>query len=462
MASNIAGRHAYPARVLAETLFARTSDGAHVAYQVTGHGPPDILYLRAWHTDIEHEWSDPVLARKLRRLGAMGRLIRLDRRGMGMSDRFDRRVLPTVEDRLDDITSVLDAVGSRRVVAMGFGDGTALCALFAAMKPERTQALVLYEPIIRRRYAEDYRWGWPPAEWARFLEDVRRNWGTREQTARWIAHGAPSRAGDERFITWLAEHEARSGSADDAVALLQVLYDTDAVAALPAIHVPTLVLAREQASGDVARWVAERISGARLVLLPGNDHFAIAGDTEAVLREIEAFVEDVARSPDADDDADRALVTLLFADVVDSTRKAAELGDRRWSDLIERHQRECAALVDRHRGRVVDFAGDGMLAAFDGPGRAIRCARAIVNSVGQVGMEVRAGIHAGECERVGDRLRGLAVHISARVAASAGPSEVLVSSTVRDLVAGSGLDFEDRGTRELKGVPGEWRLFSLR
>jgi class 3 adenylate cyclase/alpha-beta hydrolase superfamily lysophospholipase len=448
--------------MMPETRYARTVDGTHVAYQVTGAGPVDILYLRAWHTDIEHEWAEPVLARKLRRLGAMGRLIRLDRRGMGMSDRFDRRVPPTVEDRLDDISAVLDAVGARRVVLTGFGDGTALTALFAAMRPERTQALVLYEPLIRRRYSVDYPWGYPPEEWAGHLDGIRRGWATRELAARWIAGGAPSRANDERFVDWLVEHQARSGSAEDAVAMLEVLYETDAVAALPAIHVPTLVVAREMANGDMAWWVAERIDGAQLVLLPGNDHFAIAGDTDAVLREIERFIAGLVQPADDDADTDRALVTLLFADIVDSTRTAAEIGDRRWTELVERHHRESEALVDRHRGRVVDVAGDGLLASFDGPGRAIRCARALVDGVRDLGLEVRAGLHAGECERVGDRLRGLAVHIGARVAGLAAPSEVLVSSTVRDLVAGSGLEFEDRGEHELKGVPGEWRVFAVR
>lgn len=444
-----------------ETRYARTADGSHVAYQVTGGGPIDILYLRAWHTDIDHEWAEPVLARKLRRLGALGRLIRLDRRGMGMSDRFDRRSLPTVEDRLDDISSVLDAVGARRVVLTGFGDGTALCALFAAMRPERTLGLVLYEPIMRRRRSDDYPWGDTPEDWATHLERIRRMWGTRELAARWVAGGGPSRANDERFISWMAEHQARSGTPDDAVALLEVLYETDAVAALPAIHVPTLVVAREQASGDIARWVAARVDGARLVLLPGDDHFAIAGDTDAVLREIDAFVRTLAPPAEDDGDADRALVTLLFTDIVESTSRTAALGDRTWSELVERHHRDAAALVDRHRGRVVDVAGDGLLASFDGPGRAIRCGRSIVDGVRELGLEVRAGVHAGECERVGDRLRGLAVHIGARVAALAGPSELLVSSTVKDLVAGSGFEFVDRGEHHLKGVPGEWRLFML-
>jgi pimeloyl-ACP methyl ester carboxylesterase len=319
-----------PTTVTAETLFARTAGGAHVAYQVTGGGPVDILYLRAWHTDIEHEWSDPVLARKLRRLGAIGRLIRLDRRGMGMSDRFDRRTLPTVEDRLDDITSVLDAVGARRVVATGFGDGTALVALFAAMRPERTEGLVLYEPLIRRRHSDDYPWGQTPEQWAAVLEGIRREWGTRELAARWVAGSAPSRANDERFVSWLAEQQARSGSAEDAVALLEVLYETDAVAALPAIHVPTLVMARAEASGDIARWVAERITRARLVLLPGNDQFAIAGDTDAVLREIQAFIATLSEAADDDADANRALVTLLFTVVHGHRRLDAQGGrDRR-------------------------------------------------------------------------------------------------------------------------------------
>jgi len=289
---------------------------------------------------------------------------------------------------------------------------------------------------------------------------MRSGWGTRELAERIVRGAAPSRVGDAAFVSWLAEDQIQSATPDEAERLARLHFETDVREVLPAVHVPTLVLARSGSAGSGAersRDLAGRIPRARYVELPRDDHMSISGDTDAILREIERFIETLREE---EQDMDRILATLLFTDVVGSTRTAAALGDRRWSEMIEAHHTRVRALLARHRGRLIDTAGDGVFAAFDGPARSIRCAKAIIDDARDLGLEVRAGVHTGECERVGDRLRGLAVHIGARVAALAAPSEVLVSGTVKDLVAGSGLAFDDRGTRELPGVPGEWRIYA--
>jgi class 3 adenylate cyclase len=288
---------------------------------------------------------------------------------------------------------------------------------------------------------------------------MRSGWGTRELAERIVRGAAPSRAGDAAFVSWLAEDQIQSATPDEAEWLARLHFETDVREVLPAVHVPTLVLARSGSGGaERSRDLAGRIPRARYVELPRDDHMSISGDTDAILREIERFIETLREE---EQDMDRILATLLFTDVVGSTRTAATLGDRRWSGMIEAHHTRVSALLGRHRGRLIDTAGDGVFAAFDGPARSIRCAKAIIDDARDLGLEVRAGVHTGECEQVGDRLRGLAVHIGARVAALAAPSEVLVSGTVKDLVAGSGLAFDDRGTRELPGVPGEWRIYAV-
>jgi class 3 adenylate cyclase len=442
----------------AETRYARTTDGTHVAYQVTGDGPVDLVVMRAWITNLEHEWREPVLARMYRRLESMGRLIRLDRRGSGLSDRIRPGLMPTIEDRVDDVRAVMDAAGSRRAVLVGLAAASRLCTVFAATHPDRTAGLVLHEGEAREAWAPDYPWGETPESFEASVRELRRGWGTRELAERIIRGSAPSRIGDEAFVSWLAEDQIRSATPDEAERLARLHYETDVREVLPAVHVPTLLLARAGSGAELSRDLAERIPGARYVELPGDDHMSISGDTDAVLREMEGFIETLR---DDEQDIDRVLATLLFTDIVGSTRTAVALGDRRWSHLLESHHARVRALLGRHRGRLIDTAGDGVLAAFDGPARAIRCAKAIVGDARDLGIEVRAGVHTGECEEVGDRLRGLAVHIGARVAALAAPSEVLVSGTVKDLVAGSGLAFDDRGTRELSGVPGEWRIYAV-
>jgi class 3 adenylate cyclase len=452
--------------VTSETRYARTSDGTHVAYQATGSGPVDLVLIRAWYSDLEHEWDEPVLARMFRQLESNARVIRLDRRGLGMSDRAAGGTVATVEERVDDIRAVLDAVGSRKAVLAGFGDGGANCTVFAASHPNRTLGLVLYMPTLNFGLAGEY----PrvhktnlEVDHAERIETLESLWGTRDYAARTAQFGAPSRAHDERLIDWFAEQQARAGTAEDAVAMATWFWETDVTAALDAIHVPTVVIGRELAPGfGEAERVAASIENAKLVALPGADPFVLAGDTGAVVRAIESFAESLqGAGMDAVDD-NRVLATVVFTDVVDSTALAARLGDRSWTELIERSETEGRQIVEQHRGRVVDTTGDGLLAAFDGPGRAIRCAKALVASMAGLGLPIRAGLHTGECELSGERLRGLAVHIGARVVALAGPSEVLVSTTVRDLVAGSGFEFDPRGSHSLKGVPGDWPLFAVR
>jgi class 3 adenylate cyclase len=443
-----------------ETRYARTADGTHVAYQVSGSGAIDLIFLRAWMGNIETEWDDPVVARMLRRFESIGRLLRLDRRGMGMSDRITHGPPPSIEERLDDIRAVMDAADSSRAVFVVLGYASAVVAAFAATYPERTHGVVMFNPIVRDRATADYPWANDEEEFQTFLQGIRTTWGTVERAAWLMAQSGPSRARDLRFVEWWADQERRMGSPDDAAALVQLQRDTDVSAVLPAIHVPTLILIREGSVVERSRYVADRIPGAVLHVLPGDDLMAISGDTDRVVREVEEFVDGLRDQPSGVD-FDRVLSTLLFTDVVGSTAMASRLGDRAWAQVLESHLSRATRLVHSFRGRVVDTAGDGMLASFDGTGRAIRCARAVVDDAAELGLKLRAGLHTGECEIAGSGIRGVAVHIGARVAALAQPSEVLVSGTVKDLVAGAGIEFADRGTHELKGVPGEWRLYSV-
>jgi len=346
-------------------------------------------------------------------------------------------------------------------VVAGLASGGILCAAFAAMHPDRTRALVLYHTIPGRAWGDDDAPSDDP-RLERFIGAIRDGWGSEEFAAQVLAANAPSRADDRWLIRWMAEDEYLSGTAEDAVALARVDHDSDIRAILPAIHVPTLVLSRAGDTLEAARSMADAMAAARVVELPGDDHMLLAGDTDAALRAITAFLDEVRTLEEPDDEPDRVLATLLMTDIVGSTALATEIGDRRWAALVEEHDERIRGLLARHRGREIDTAGDGFLAAFDGPGRAIRCALGVGWAVRDLGIEIRAGVHAGEVEQVGPRLRGMAVHIAARVAAAAGPSEVLVSGTVRDLVAGSGLEFDDRGVHVLKGVAGEWGLYAVR
>jgi pimeloyl-ACP methyl ester carboxylesterase len=442
-----------------ETRYAKTADGVHVAYQVVGDGPVDMVFVMGWVTNIEVMWDDPDFARFLGRLATFSRLILFDKRGVGLSDRVPEDRLPDLETRMDDVRAVMDAVGSERAVVFGVSEGGPMSILFAATYPERTIALALYGTVADFTAREpEYK-----DEPAAYLARMEETWGSLEFARGEIANwAAPGHESDERLVAWLASYMRKAASPGAAVALELMNQQINATHALPSIHVPTLMIARE---GDLdfrieqVRDTASRIAGARLVELPGNEHFPWVGDEDAILEEVERFVVALG---EVEAELDRALATVLFTDVVGSTEKASELGDRGWKALIEEHHRRVRGQLARYRGVEVDTAGDGFFATFDGPARAVRCARSIVDAVAPLGIEVRAGVHTGEVETIDAKVGGMAVVIGARVGASAGPSEVLVSQTVKDLVAGSGLAFEDAGEQELKGVPDRWRLYRVK
>lgn len=446
-----------------EVRYAKTADGLHIAYQVVGEGPGDLVFVMGWTTNIEGMWEEPRLARFLNRLASFSRLILFDKRGMGLSDRVSEDRLPSLEIRMDDARAVMDAARSERAIVMGVSEGGPMSLMFTATYPERTIALILFGTCASYKSGPDY--PFPMSTDEEFEQRVAfldRAWGTWEQAEEEIrTWGAPSLAGDEAAATWLANYLRRAASPGAAIALSRMNRDIDARAALPAIHVPTLVLARE---GDLAfslaetRWMADRIRGARFVSFPGDDHFFWVGDQDQLLDEIETFV---ATFRDQEAELERFLATVLLTDIVGSTEKAAELGDRRWKELVEAHHARVRGQLARFRGREIDTAGDGFLATFDGPARGIRCAQAASSSVADLGIQIRAGLHTGEVEQIGDKVGGIAVNIGSRVASLAGPSEILVSQTVRDLVAGSGLVFQDAGEHELKGVPDRWRLYRV-
>ncbi len=436
-----------------ETKYARSGD-VSVAYQVVGDRGPTLVVVPGWISHVEYMWEEASFGPFLRRLASFARLILLDRRGMGLSDRVSD--LPSIEERMDDVRAVMDAAGAERAALFGISEGGPMCITFAATYPTRTSALVLYGTLARLTVAPDYPIGSLPAAVEAFTERMFGGWGTGVS----VRAFAPSRAGDEAFRRSWGRLERLSVSPAGMRALLRLNQATDVRHILPVVRVPTLVLHRE---GDRAtpiafgRYIAERIRGAKFVALPGPDHAPCVGDVDALVGEVEEFVTGVRHAPEAD----RVLATVMFTDIVDSTRRAAELGDRRWREVLDAHHVMVRQELARFRGREIDTAGDGFLTAFDGPARAIRCALAARDGARRLGLEIRAGLHTGECEVMGEKLGGIAVHVGARVVASAGPGEVLVSSTVRDLVAGSGIRFEDRGARALKGVPGEWTLYAV-
>ena len=444
-----------------ETRYAKAHDGVHVAYQVVGAGPIDMVFVMGWTSNIEAMWEEPALARFLNRLGSFTRLILFDKRGTGLSDRVPEDRLPSLEVRMDDARAVMDAVGAQRAVIFGVSEGGPMATLFAATYPARTVGLALFGTSACWAGSPDYPFPRSSdAEFERYLDRIDHLWGTPEYAAEEIrTWAAPSLAGDRRASEWLASYLRRAASPGAAIALERMNRGIDVRAALPAIHVPTLVLAREHDTDSAiaeTRWMADRIKSARFVALPGMDHFFWVGDQAPMLDEIERFVEAIR---DQEADLDRVLGTVLFTDVVGSTAKAVELGDGAWRDLLDRHNGTVRALLGRFRGTEVDTAGDGFFATFDGPARAVRCAQAITVAVRDLGLEVRAGVHTGELETVSGKVGGIAVNIGARIGALAGPSEVLVSATVRDLVSGSGLVFEDAGEYQLKGLPDPWRLY---
>jgi class 3 adenylate cyclase len=439
-----------------ETKYAKSAD-VNIAYQTVGDGPFDLVFVMGWVSHIEYFWDEPSFAHFLDRLASFSRLILFDKRGTGLSDRVPDHQLPTIEQRMDDVRAVMDAAGSDHASLFGISEGGPMCAVFAATYPERTSALVMYGTYAKRIWSPDYPWAPTPEERQQWYDLLEQGWGGVTD----IATLAPSVAEGERFRQWWATYLRRSASPGAALALAHMNTQIDIRAVLPVIGVPTLVIHR---TGDMdidvdgARWMAGQIPGAKFVELPGPDHLPFVGDQDAILDEVEEFLTGSRGAAERD----RVLATVMFTDIVASTEQAHEVGDRAWRQLLERHHTLVRRELDRFRGREIDTAGDGFLAAFDGPARAVRCACSIRDAVRSVGLELRAGLHTGECEVLGDKLAGVAVHIGARVAAKAEAGEVLVSSTVRDLVAGSGLEFEDRGSQELKGIPGAWRLFAVR
>ena len=436
-----------------ETRYAKSGD-VNIAYQIAGDGSRDLILVPGWVTNIDVFWEEPAFARFLTRLASFSRLILFDKRGTGLSDRVAD--VPSLEVRMDDVRAVMDAVGSERAALFGYSEGGAMSALFAATYPQRMSALVMCGSYARRTRTADYPWGIDQADFRAWIEESQRAWGGPVG----LEARAPSMAGDERFRQWWARLLRSSASPAAAAAVSQMNAEIDIRHVLPAIRVPTLVLhSVNDRTIDIAagRYLARQIPGAKLVELQGVDHVPWLSDADPIAAEIEEFLTGARHVGEAD----RVLATVLFTDVVGATEKAAALGDRRWRDLLDGHHRLVRRQLAAFRGREIDTAGDGFLAAFDGPARAVRCARAIADDVRSLGIDVRAGLHTGECEVIGDKLGGIAVHIGARVAALADAGEVLVSSTVKDLVAGSGLSFADRGSRSLKGVPGEWRIFAV-
>jgi pimeloyl-ACP methyl ester carboxylesterase len=437
-----------------ETRYAKAG-GLNIAYQVFGDGPVDLVYVPGWVSNVESAWELPAHERFLRRLGKFARLILFDKRGTGLSDPLPTESLPTLEERMEDVRAVMDAAGSERAAVFGWSEGGLLSTLFAASYPERTVALVTFGIFAKRLRSDDYPWAPTADERRRDIELVEREWG-REMD---IDVLAPSAASDPEFKRQLLSYLRRSASPATAAALLRMNSEIDVRDVLPTIHVPALVIHRTgdgETNVEEGRWIAGRIPTARFVELPGADHIPWVGDQDAVADEIEEFVTGARPIRGAD----RVLATVLFTDIVDSTATAARVGDQSWRDLLHRHQSDVRHELDRWRGREIDTAGDGFLASFDGPARAIRCALAIADRSRAVGLDVRAGVHTGECEVLGDKIAGIAVHTGARIAALARGGEVLASQTVKDLVAGSGLDFDDRGEREFKGVPGRWRIYA--
>ena len=435
-----------------ETRYAKSGD-VSIAYQVVGEGPFDLVYVPGWISNIELMWEEPTLARLLRRLASFSRLILFDKPGTGMSDPVPLDRLPTLEQRMDAVRAVMDAAGSERAALFGSSEGGLMSVLFAATYPERTRALVTLAIYAKRLWSADYPWAPTPEARAAEIDEIEASWGGEMD----ISNLAPS--SDEAFRQRAVAYLRRSASPGAAVALLRMNSQIDVREVLPTIQVPTLVLQRvddRDVNVEEARWIATQIPGAKYVELPGDEHLIWAGDVDEVVDEVQEFLTGTRPIQEAE----RVLATVLVTDIVSSTERAAKVGDRRWRAILEQHHAAVRSQLERFRGREVDTTGDGFLATFDGPARAIRCACAIRDALRSLDLEVRAGLHTGECELVADKVAGIAVHTGARVASAAGPGEVLVSSTVRDLVAGSGIEFDDRGDHELKGV-GTRRLYAV-
>jgi class 3 adenylate cyclase/pimeloyl-ACP methyl ester carboxylesterase len=436
-----------------ETQYAKKGD-AHIAYQIVGEGNPlDLVLVSTWFSHVEARWDLPGYERYLRRLSSFTRLISFDKYGMGLSDPIPSKELPPLEDWMDDVSAVMGAVGLERAAIMGAGEASPMAELFAATHPERTTALVLLNATARVSAAPGYEIGAPPDVQERLVSMAEQTWGRGDL----IAAINPSLAGDSAALAAWARYFRLSASPATAAAVMRMLFELDVRDVLSAINVPTLVVHRQDnpiITVDHGRYLADHIEGASFVAVPGVDYGLAVGDIDVLIDEVEEFLTG-SRPAHA---IDRVLATVLFTDIVDSTRRAVELGDGRWRELLERHDELARAEVARFGGAITDFAGDGLLASFDGPARAVHCAFALRERLRALGVEIRAGLHTGEVERRSEGLAGIGVHIAARVLALAGAGEVLVSRTVRDLVTGSGLTFADRGIHTLRGVPDQWEI----
>jgi pimeloyl-ACP methyl ester carboxylesterase len=441
--------------VVPETRYARSGD-VSIAYQVWGDGPFDLVYVPGAVTNVDLIPDNPRFAAFFGRLAEFSRLILFDKRGTGASDRSVG--IADLETRMDDVRAVMDAVGCERAAVVGSSEGGPMSILFAATYPDRTRALVVYGSLARFTRAPGYPWGESYDEDVREAQADAERWGTAELAREMLG---PEATEDE--VQASARRHRLSATPKDVEMLGRMNAEIDVRDVLPTIRVPTLVVHRVEDHIPIegARWMARQIPGARFVELPGGPHVPYLGDSASVVQAIERFLVPMCTAPDEAPEPESVLATVLFTDIVGSTAKAAELGDRAWRELLEQHHARIRQQLSRYRGMEIDTAGDGFFARFDGPARAIRCACSIAEEVRQLGIEVRAGLHTGECEVVDDKIAGIAVAIGARVAAEADAGEVLVSQTVKDLVAGSGIVFADRGATGLKGVPGEWRLFAV-
>lgn len=435
-----------------QTKYARCADGVHIAYQAFGAGDLDLVYVGGYISHIEMVWEHEPAAKFFEALAGFARVITFDRRGTGLSDRVTDA--PTLEQRMEDLLTVMDAAGSRRAALLGASEGSSTAILTAATHPERVQALIIGGGIARATWAPDYPWGAHPEDLAdAMVELIGPHWGE----GAGIEIGAPSQADDERAREWYGRMERSAASPGMMLQLVQMFLEIDVRDVCPAVNVPTLVVHRTHdrlVNIRHGRWLAEHIRGAQMLEMPGDDHIPYYAARESAVGAVQEFLTGARAVPEPE----RTLATVLFTDVVDSTKTAATVGDARWRELLEAHARVFREQLARHGGREIKSLGDGFLATFDGPARAIRGARAIIDGSD---IPIRAGIHTGECEVMGDDIGGIAVHIAARVSAQAGAGEVLVSRTVKDLVAGSGISFEDRGTHELKGVPDRWQLLAV-
>jgi pimeloyl-ACP methyl ester carboxylesterase/class 3 adenylate cyclase len=436
-----------------KTCYARSGD-IHIAYQVVGDGPRDLVAVPGFVSNVEQVWEEPSIAYFYERLASFARLILLDKRGTGLSD--PAATAPTLEERMDDVRAVMESAGSGRAALFGLSEGGVMAALFAATYPERTSGLVLCNSFARLVRSEDYPAGVPPERMEAVAELVETAWGEGDYLLRFAA----SVASEERYKRWAARWERMGASPGLASQLVRFNFEVDIRNVLPAISVPTLVL---HCTGDpvitvsLGRYLAENIPDARFVELPGIDHWPWFGGSDRLIDEIEEFLTGVRHNPQPD----RVLKTVLFTDIVGSTEHAAQTGDRRWRSVLASHHNVVRRELERFGGREVDTAGDGFLATFDGPARAVHCACSISKRMAELGIAIRAGLHTGEVEVIGDNVGGIAVHTGARVASKAGAGDVLVSSTVKDLVVGSGIRFDDLGRHRLKGVPETWRLYRV-